>query len=280
MKKALVVGINKFQDPAAELRGCVNDAKNLVEILMARGWEHKNIRMLCDERATKEAILTRLAWLVKGAKAGDSLFFSFSGHGAQVRDRDGDELSDSLDEILCPYDFPKQWDTPLSDDVISGYLKKLPKTAKFTMLIDACHSGTVDRGLFRVKYQKAKQVVPPPDIQFRAESDDDLKTTIFGACKLPTVVKEADPDVHLIDAMNSHLLLSGCRDDQTSADAVFKGIPQGAMTWAFKTVLAANPDVVWGDLHRRMRDLLETKGYSQVPQLTCSLAWLLDKVLS
>jgi len=42
-----------------------------------------------------------MAWLVKGASAGDKLFFHYSGHGGQQRDRDGDE-ADDFDEILLP----------------------------------------------------------------------------------------------------------------------------------------------------------------------------------
>jgi Caspase domain len=30
----------------------------------------------------------------------DKLLFHFSGHGSQIRDRDGDELKDQLDEII------------------------------------------------------------------------------------------------------------------------------------------------------------------------------------
>ena len=50
-------------------------------------------------------------WLVSGARPGDSLFFSFSGHGGQVRDVDGDE-ADGLDETILPEDYKiagKKW---------------------------------------------------------------------------------------------------------------------------------------------------------------------------
>ncbi len=45
------------------------------------------------------------SWLVKGAKPGDSLFFSFSGHGNQMRDIDGDETDDGMDETILPVDY-------------------------------------------------------------------------------------------------------------------------------------------------------------------------------
>lgn len=39
-----------------------------------------------------------------GAQPGDSLFFSFSGHGGQQRDVDGDEV-DGMDETILPVDY-------------------------------------------------------------------------------------------------------------------------------------------------------------------------------
>ena len=43
------------------------------------------------------------------------ILFHFSGHGSQIRDRDGDELKDHLDEIICPHDM--DWDgTYIVDD--------------------------------------------------------------------------------------------------------------------------------------------------------------------
>ncbi|MCX5909662.1 MAG: caspase family protein, partial [Deltaproteobacteria bacterium] len=97
-KKALLVGINHYQMMGSDLQGCVNDVTNVRDILRKYfGFKNDDIRMIIDERATKKAILERLQWLVRGAKNGDQLLFHFSGHGSQVRDREGDELKDKLD---------------------------------------------------------------------------------------------------------------------------------------------------------------------------------------
>jgi hypothetical protein len=50
-------------------------------------------------RPTKSNILLAMRWLVYGCSSGDSLVFHFSGHGAQVKDQDGDEL-DKEDEAV------------------------------------------------------------------------------------------------------------------------------------------------------------------------------------
>ena len=64
-QRAVCVGINKQTMPGCDLRGCVNDAAQMRETLLSHGFKQENIRVLTDERATKQAILERLAWLVK-----------------------------------------------------------------------------------------------------------------------------------------------------------------------------------------------------------------------
>lgn len=101
-KRALIVGINAY--PSAPLRGCVNDATMISEMLTRQfGFKTTEKRMLTDESATTANIMERLNWLVSGAKPGDFLFFHYSGHGSQMIDSkyDSDEEPDGLDEILC-----------------------------------------------------------------------------------------------------------------------------------------------------------------------------------
>jgi len=96
-KKALCIGINYFgQD--AELRGCINDARNIQQFLCAKfGYHNQDIVLLTDDAQnqrqipTRENILNAMQWLVQGAAPNDSLFFHYSGHGGQTKDLDGDE---------------------------------------------------------------------------------------------------------------------------------------------------------------------------------------------
>ena len=130
------------------------------------GFTIDDIRVVTDERATKKAIMERLAWLVKGAKAGDRMLFHFSGHGSQVRDRDGDELKDKMDEILCPHDM--DWDgTYIVDDELRKIFTGLPKGCALEVLLDSCHSGTGTRelmGLFHLPPEQSfkPRFLPPP----------------------------------------------------------------------------------------------------------------------
>ncbi|HEY5190527.1 MAG TPA: caspase family protein, partial [Candidatus Deferrimicrobium sp.] len=59
MKKALLVGINRYPDPGNELKGCVNDVRQMADTLKSRyGFAGDgNMRILTDARATTKAIL-------------------------------------------------------------------------------------------------------------------------------------------------------------------------------------------------------------------------------
>lgn len=248
IKKALLVGINKYKpELGADLHGCVNDVENMHNLLTTKfGFNPENIRTVIDERATKKAIIERLKWLLDGAKAGDELVFHYSGHGSQVRDRDGDELDDQLDEILCPHDL--DWDDPLTDDILAVMFKQLPKGVYLTMICDACHSGTMTKNINPMK--QVRNIVPPFDIKARS------KGIILPKNKMG---KKAI-------GSQRHVLLSGCRDNQTSADAYIEGKRQGAFTWALTTAIRENSDITWKELHAKAVELLN--GYSQVPQIS------------
>lgn len=248
VKKALLVGINKYKpELGADLRGCVNDVENMHNLLTNKfGFLPENVRTVIDDRATKQAIIDRLKWLLDGAKAGDELLFHYSGHGSQVRDRNGDELDDQLDEILCPHDL--DWDDPLTDDTLAIMFKQLPKGVYLTMICDACHSGTMTRNINPIK--RSRNILPPFDIFSRSMN------RILPKNKMGKKDKGSQ----------RHVLISGCKDNQTSSDAYIDGKHQGAFTWALTKAIKENLNFTWKELHAKSVELLNA--YSQVPQIS------------
>ena len=261
--KALLVGVNKYKMPGADLQGCVNDVTNIRDVFLKYfGFTVKDIRVLVNERATKAGIMKRLKWLVTDAKAEDRLLFHFSGHGSQIRDRDGDELKDHLDEILCPHDM--DWDgTYIVDDDLKALFSNIPKGANLEVLLDCCHSGTGTREAMAMASLCSEQAVkprflpPPIDILCRQMDEEDL------------------PETRLLRSTNptNHVLFAGCRDNQTSADAYIKGSYNGAFTYYFcKPLRDAEGKLSRAYLLKRLRASLKHEGYSQVPQLECAKA--------
>lgn len=79
--------------------------------------------------------------------AGDLLVITYSGHGGQVRDLNGDE-DDGYDETFC------FWDGQYTDDRLREQLSKLPVGVRVLLITDSCHSGTMSRSRNGDAYHK------------------------------------------------------------------------------------------------------------------------------
>src|ERR1700730_16226362 len=82
-RRALLIGINNYPDPASRLDGCVNDVFLMSSVLQEIGFKPDNIRVVLDERATRSAIRERIDWLLDGTADEQESVLYYSGHGAQ-----------------------------------------------------------------------------------------------------------------------------------------------------------------------------------------------------
>lgn len=263
-KKALLIGINRYRIPGADLRGCVNDVQNLRSVLTKHyGFSDKDIRVLTDHAATKKAMQASIERLIKGAKACDVLLLHYSGHGANVPDADGDE-ADRRDEILCPTDL--DWKDPLTDDWLRRTFNKLKKGVSLTVIMDCCHSGTNTRALRPIDAPSIPRYLPNPWDIMAEESGRSLRGKVKGGLRTSTRARRRRSD--LVDADIPELLITGCRDTQTSADAFIDGSYNGALTWNLvQTLNAAAGKLSYRDLHTKACAGLERGDFEQVPQL-------------
>ncbi len=79
--------------------------------------------------------------------------------------------------------------------------------------------------------------------------------------------EDVSMNVHYNEKQN-HILLSGCRDNQTSADAWIDNKHQGALTANLVRTIGANPAKNALEIHDTVLKALKATGYTQVPQLT------------
>ena len=115
-RRALLIGINDYPDPANRLEGCVNDTFLMSELLQERGFVPEDIRVVLNERATADAIRERLKWLLDGAEDGMERVLFYSGHGAQMPMYNAVGEIDKIIECLVPYDFAWTTETAITDD--------------------------------------------------------------------------------------------------------------------------------------------------------------------
>ncbi len=255
-KRALLIGINRYALPGADLRGCVNDVHAVGQVLQDQyGFKPADVTTLVDEQATKAAMQQGLAALVASGKPGDVLYAHYSGHGSNVKDTNGDE-ADGRDEILCPHDL--DWNDPLTDDWLRATFDRLDPAASLTVVMDCCHSGTNTR----------EPLAPDAPVRSRFLANPDATSGQAGPTRgMPrrSRRRRSSADVHAVDLTET--LITGCRDTQTSADADIDGTFNGALTYFFvKALRALGPDATYRQVHAKT--LAGLKGsYAQVPQL-------------
>ena len=263
-KRAVLIGINRYQVPGSDLRGCVNDVKNLEQALTTYyGFSAKDITSLTDLQATKNAMQSAIKKLITGAKKGDVLLLHYSGHGSNVPDDNGDE-ADHRDEILCPTNL--DWEDPLRDDWLRKTLNKLRLGVSLTVIMDCCHSGTNTRAITPLDAPIKERFLPCPLDLMATESGRKLRGTLRGQLgKAPRGRKRKSDIVH---ADIKELLITGCRDTQTSADAHIGGSFNGALTYYLvESIKAAQGKLTYRELHQHTTSQLKKNDFDQVPQL-------------
>lgn len=230
-KKALLVGIN-YLGTNAELRGCVNDVMDLKNVLTTQyDYSNSNIVTLTDHKATKQNIMTQLTNLLKNGKSGDTLFFSFSGHGYFTHDIYKKDEIDGKDELIISADKYAIVDDELKS-LIDTYLKE---NVTLIALFDNCHSGTI----LDLPYQYFKE---GREMVHHSVSNETKGTVIC---------------------------VSGCRDDQVSMDAYLQGDFNGAMTFHFVQLLKEKGSLTWKACVEQLRGKLKHSKFTQIPQITC-----------
>jgi len=237
--RALLVGINYVGTPYA-LYGCINDALNVEKQLRSFFPGSAEYRVLTDNtpaKPTRANILAGLDWLVSGLKAGENVFFHFSGHGGQVRDTNGDEVT-GLDSCIFPCNDGRM-EMITDDELRSALALRLPAGSKCFVVLDACHSGTgVD---LRYRWTTPTQTS-------LAYSED-------------TKYEKTAGDI---------VFLSACMDTEYAMDTVdISERPAGALTWALlDTWRSYGRAIKTKHLLWDVRAFLKKNGYSQIPQLS------------
>jgi len=262
--KAVLIGINRYRIPGADLRGCVNDVKNMRAILTQYyGFAAGNIVTLTDFDATKKNMEAAIRNLITGCRNGDVLYLHYSGHGANVPDQDGDE-ADRRDEILCPTDL--DWKNPLRDDWLRSQFDRVKPGVNLTVVMDCCHSGSNTRALLPPDAPSIPRYLPNPWDIMAEESGRRLRGKVVGELRASSRAARKKSDV--VHANIPEVLVTGCRDTQTSADAFIGGSYNGALTWHLVQALKeAKGRISCADLHAKTVAKLKAGRFSQVPQL-------------
>lgn len=132
---SLHIGVNrlstKLYRSEAALFSPENDARAMAGIAEKEGY--KSIQLLINEEATKDNFLRHFCGCISALEAGDTFLLTFSGHGGQQEDTDGDE-PDGKDETWCFHD------TRLVDDDLGRHWKEFKAGVRIIVISSSCHS--------------------------------------------------------------------------------------------------------------------------------------------
>jgi metacaspase-1 len=234
------------------LAACEADAEDMAAIATAKKFSAK---ILLTTKATRKAVLAELARAARTLKAGDTFFLTYSGHGGQLPDKNGDEIDDHQDETWCLYD------GQVPDDELNDAYAKFAKGVRVLVLSDSCHSGTVTKMAFYRGTPKHLPGTTDEEARYRMMPDPvALKTYRQNKAFYDPILTSASRDAKA-QVQASVLLISGCQDNQLSGDGAFNGVFTGNLLAVWQ-----NGDFV-GDYTRFHRAIVRRMPPDQTPNL-------------
>jgi hypothetical protein len=232
LKKALLIGIN-YRNTNYELYGCINDAYSMEKLLKTK-YGYTSTTIMTDDTVTKPTssnIINLFTNFLKTSKLGQTLFVMFSGHGSYIRDTNNDEQTKN-DQMLIGCDL-----VGVVDDTIKTIINKyLPVGVTLIFMADSCFSGSV--------------------LDLRYQYMDTLNK------------KSLNINNREAETRGNVILISGCQDNQTSADTVVNNTPNGALSIAVMNALNTTNRLTWSNFIKTVRGSLRGNGFDQVAQLS------------
>lgn len=235
MSKLAVLFGLNYTGTDCELKGCVNDVENMAEWLVTRGF---TCDIYSDYKSTcAQEIVDKLYHMARRShdEVIDTLWIHYSGHGTSILDKSHDER-DGKDECMVASD-----NVLIPDDFISKLFKAFHKRTKIIFVADCCHSGTISDVTY---VWDCESLVPR--IDYNESTYESQIVTI-----------------------------SGCKDDQTSADAYLQNYEtnkyefSGAMTTHLLKILQSNENNVF-EICKTLNKMLKSAGFTQRPVLSSS----------
>lgn len=136
-KWAVVIGISDYRGRVHDLQYCDDDAKDMYNYLLAKGYPQGNIKLLLDKNAKASAIMDAIDWLDSLEGPDSDVVFFYSGHGSTYDGyNDGD--TERIDEAIVSTDLYL---------ILDGQLRQKFSTfesQKISFTFDTCFSGGMD----------------------------------------------------------------------------------------------------------------------------------------
>ncbi len=230
MKKALLIGIDKYNQNVYNLNGCINDIKGMRDILKQNKYD---VSLLSDKEASASNTKQEIHDFLKN-NTGELLIY-YAGHGSQIVDKNGDE-ADGMDEVICLCDYPTG--VIIDDDLYNLFSSKDSKS-NLTVIFDCCHSGTAMRSVDTIRFIQPDFTPATPGKQFK----------------------------ELALAIPNFTFLSACGDGETAKEISVDGTIRGAFSYAFQNAIKEAGMRDWKSLVNEIQTFLDENNIDQHPEM-------------
>jgi hypothetical protein len=241
------------------LTACEFDARDMAAIAQQKGF---STTILLTAAASYAGVKSAIEDAAATLQTNDILFLTYSGHGGQVPDTNGDEIEDGKDETWVLYD------RELVDDELSALWSRFQPGVRILVLSDSCHSGSVVR--FR-EFDALWSADPayaesnPGVTGFRAIPEDVQDAHYLQNQEFYDQIQDDNPDGDRAVIGASVLLISGCQDDQLSGDGPRNGVFTAKLrqVWADGS-FQGNYHAFYDQIRSAMQTLPQTPNYFSV----------------
>ena len=173
-KWAVVIGISDYRGRVYDLQYCDDDAKDMYNYLLAKGYPQGNIKLLLDKNAKASVIMDAIDWLNSWEGLDSEVVFFYSGHGSTYDGYD-DGDTEYTDEAIVSTDLYL---------ILDGQLRQKFSTfdsQKISFTFDTCFSGGMDDlvGAWTGTTITGRIVVAACDEEQYSYEASDLKNGVF-----------------------------------------------------------------------------------------------------
>jgi hypothetical protein len=275
IRRALLVGIDKYEPPAGakpvstnairgliqrvavkgnssrprfgSLDGAVSDMEAMKALLIDRfGFREGDIKTLTNQDATADAILSTIQkHLIDSAQPGDVSLLYYAGHGSRMLNKGTIEEQSRYDSTIVAADWWRGTPDLRDKELARLFRPAAQKGIVLTIIADSCHSGSLLRGGWKVR-----EVPEDAGLYVDDPPDKDAAGNLL-------------PPPEELGA----LVLSAAQDYQPAAEIrTDSGSYHGAFTWALLQILRYSPpNEPMSRIFQRVRALVQSEIPLQEP---------------
>jgi hypothetical protein len=219
----LVIGIDDYIGTENDLEGAVNDAQDVAHSLNEAG--AKEVVRLLNDDASKDKIVAAWEGLVNKAKAGDTIVFSYAGHGGQEPAPPDRHDKTHIESFLLGHFEPNGPGTSerIVDDEVFAWLQQADKKGiKVVFVADSCHSGGMERS------------ASAPGVKFRR--------MVYPAITNDELNFPPETSKHTADDFQNITFVAAVPADKLVPEVTIDGKKRGALSWAVARAFEGRAD--------------------------------------